>query len=335
MGTVEDDLERLTRVCAAYGLGGLRAARYLPVGVINRNWQVDTTTGAFAVKQLSDPLATGVREQHRVMKALIGRGVPIPEPIELDGGDPVCVVDGAEFTVSVWAPGRHLSGTEMSLAQATALGKLLGSVHIALAEVLGPGVAGPGIAVPDRGEALSYLDCLLRIIEARPDKDEIDQVAFANLTWRRTVLTDPARSAPAPPELGPQGYIHGDFHPNNVLWQDGRVSAVVDWDRVRVHSLAAELIRACLLIFGGIGGLDLPRVAAFVSGYRLRRPLTRALLADAERRMWWLWLNGFWPLDQRYERGNTTFDHLYVHNAATFRWWTENRPEVVAAFTDD
>lgn len=335
MGTGEDDLRRLARVCSAYGLGELSAARYLPIGVINRNWRVDTTAGVYAVKELQDPLATGVREQHRMMKLLIGRGVPIPQPLEQAGGDPVCAVEGAEFTVSVWAPGQHLGGTALSLGQAAVLGELLGGIHVALADVLGPGEAEPGIALADPGQTLTYLDFLMRTIEDKPERDDIDRVALANLSWRRGILTHPALSAPVTPQLGPQGYIHGDFHNNNVLWDEGRISAVLDWDRVRVHCVASELIRACLLIFGGEDGLDVPRTAAFVRGYRLRRPLTGGQLADAERRMWWLWLNGFWPLNQRYERGITTFDHLYVRNAATFRWWTENRPEVFAAITGD
>ncbi|HZM83518.1 MAG TPA: phosphotransferase [Candidatus Limnocylindrales bacterium] len=329
----DNDLKRLARVCAAYGLGEPRAARYLPIGVINRNWRVDTTTGAYAVKELRDSNATGVREQHRRVKLLIGRGVPIPQPLERAGGDAVCAVDGAEFTVSVWAPGEHLGGTTMSLAQAAALGDLLGRIHVALTDVAGTGTPGPGIAVPDPGQALSYLDHLLDIIGRKPVKDDIDEVALANLAFRREILTDPALSAPATEELGPQGYIHGDFHHNNVLWHEGEVSAVVDWDRIRVHSLASELIRTCLLTFGGDGDIDLPRTAEFVRGYRRWRPLTGHEIADAEARMWWLWLNGFWPLDQRYEHGVTTFDHLYVRNASTFTWWTKNRSEVVAALT--
>jgi len=326
----DDDMTRLARVCAVYGLGSLRAARYLPLGLINRNWRVDTAAGAYAVKELRDPIATGVHEQHRTVKLLIGRGVPVPQPLERAGGDPVCALDGAEFTVSVWAPGHHLGGKAMSLAQATAFGDLLGVIHVALTDVLGPGVPGPGIPVADPGQALTYVELLIEAIGRKPEKDEIDEVALANLTLRRKLLTDPAMSAPAARDLGPHGYIHGDFHHNNVLWDEGEISAVVDWDRIRVHSLASELIRTCLLAFGGRGGIDLPRLAAFVRGYRMRRPLTGAELADAESRMWWWWLNGFWPLDQRYDHGVTTFDHLYVHNASTFAWWTEHRSEVAA-----
>ena len=35
--------------------------------------------------------------------------------------------------------------------------------------------------------------------------------------------------AQGPPPPGPQCLIHRDYHPNNVLWQDGWVSGIVDW----------------------------------------------------------------------------------------------------------
>jgi hypothetical protein len=32
-----------------------------------------------------------------------------------------------------------------------------------------------------------------------------------------------------PPPTAPDHLIHRDYHPTNVLWQDGRVSGIVDW----------------------------------------------------------------------------------------------------------
>ncbi|NUR70866.1 MAG: phosphotransferase [Hamadaea sp.] len=333
MEAADDDVIRLARVCGAFELGELLTARFLPIGVINRNWRVDTTSGTYAVKELHDSHATGVRRQHRTMNALIGLGVPIPKPLERSDGDPVYAVDGVEFTATAWAYGQHLDGLAMSLDQAAILGELLGTIHLALAEALGPAGDWSEIAIAEPVQTLTYLDFLLDHIRRKPTQDDIDEVALANLSWRRTILTAPELSAPTGPEMGPHGHLHGDFHYNNVLWQEGTISAVLDWDRVRTQSQPSEVIRTCLLTFGGHGAIDLPRTEAFVRGYRRQRPVTDDELADAERRMWWTWLNGFWPLDQHYEHGNTRFDHQFVSNASTFRWWTDNRRDAVAAIT--
>lgn len=42
--------------------------------------------------------------------------------------------------------------------------------------------------------------------------------------WERAAVIV---AGPRPP--GRECFIHRDYHPNNVLWQDGRVSGVVDW----------------------------------------------------------------------------------------------------------
>lgn len=73
------------------------------------------------------------------------------------------------------------------------------------------------------------------------------------------------------------------FHDLNLLWSTGqpsRVSAVLDWDRLRVGPLAAEVVRTASLISGydqtpELRALDLERVAAFTAGYRELIPLSR------------------------------------------------------------
>ena len=42
--------------------------------------------------------------------------------------------------------------------------------------------------------------------------------------WARAI-----KLAQEPPPPAPPCFIHRDYHPNNVLWQNGRVSGIVDW----------------------------------------------------------------------------------------------------------
>ncbi len=48
--------------------------------------------------------------------------------------------------------------------------------------------------------------------------------AFPEL-WEKAI----ERVVAAPRPVTRERFIHRDYHPNNVLWQDGRVSGVVDW----------------------------------------------------------------------------------------------------------
>ncbi|BCB88790.1 phosphotransferase [Phytohabitans suffuscus] len=54
---------------------------YLAHGLMNRNWQITTTNGRYALKQLLDiPVATA-RRNLRILTALHEGGVPVCSPL--------------------------------------------------------------------------------------------------------------------------------------------------------------------------------------------------------------------------------------------------------------
>lgn len=118
-----------------------------------------------------------------------------------------------------------------------------------------------------------------------------------------------------------------------MLWRGGQVSAVLDWDRLRVQGYAHELLRAATLTFGRDGTPDLTRIAAFAAGYRDAMPLTDDEITTAAQHYWWGRLHNLWPLDWHYDRGDTSGDHLYAPAWAVTRWWSDHREAVAAAFT--
>jgi homoserine kinase type II len=235
------------------------------------------------------------------------------------------------FTVQPWAPGRHRSGAQLDLAECRRLGEVLGDLHGALAELSTP--TGPSSAHPVRSadEVRGLLDGYANLIASLQRPDDFDIVALAHLRWRRRVLDECGHLCPDGEELE-LGWTHGDFHHLNVLWDGSAISAVLDWDRLGLRPVADELAQAALLIFGDGPELDLPRISAFVTGYRSMRRLTDGQLADALHRLWWHGLAGVWPLDIRYDHADTSCDQLFLVNAARLQWWTSRREQVLAAF---
>jgi homoserine kinase type II len=131
---------------------------------------------------------------------------------------------------------------------------------------------------------------------------------------------------------GPFGWTHGDLQYRNVLWSVGRVSAVLDWDRVVVKTLGEEVARTAQVQFGDEHGhLDLDRVAAFVTGYRSVMPLSRADLADAVHRLWWKRMSDYWIFEFHYDRGDRGPDALLVPSERLLAWWSDRRGEVERA----
>jgi homoserine kinase type II len=329
-------LSALQQIADAFGLGAVTRVQVVPEGLMNRNWLVTTMTGAWAVKQVLDVDAAAARRQHRATAALARIGLPVPAPVKA-GDDTVVVVDGAVYAVLPWADGIHRRGPTLTVAEAAALGDLLARLHSALAEVMPPAPDRLVVPVTDLATAHAKIDHYLDLITQRPGRDDFDRLAETQLHQRRRLLDQVAHLRPAEGvQVEPCGYTHGDFQYLNVLWNRGRVSAVLDWDRLDVRPVGLEVARSATLLFGhgDERGLDLARVTAFSSGYRQRRPVTDSDLADAVHRLWWERVsNDLWQLRLHYDNADTSCDHLFVSASAVLAWWTNNRDAVTAAFT--
>lgn len=204
-----------------------------------------------------------------------------------------------DYQVSPWAQGAHREGIKLSLAEVETFDALVAEIHNALSTQAGvtlpPADARPLAKVTGPEAALAKTDRLLRLVDALEESTEFDEVSWGLLEQRK-VLVDKHRSrAPMVGEApGPFGWMHADLQYRNILWADGSVSAVLDWDRIAVKPQGEEVARTAQVQFGGEHGyLDLDRVAAFVSGYRSLRPLPRADLADAVERLWWKRMSDF------------------------------------------
>jgi len=338
----------ITAAVRGFGLSDPVEAWALAEGLMNRNWRVRTREGEWALKQILDIDADSARRQHRVTRVLAEWGVPVPPPHTSPGGDTVVEVAGmGVFAVLPWVEGVHRDGRDLDVQECRYLGGLLARIHHGLssAGVAGVLTAAPQsqvIAVSEAAKAKAKIDHYLGLIDARAEFDEFDHLVRRRLAQRQELLEHLAYLRPqdtAP--VASIGWVHGDFHDLNLLWSTGtssRVSAVLDWDRLRCAPLAAEVARSATLIFGydlspELRALDLDRVAAFTAGYRELVPLPAASLADAVHRLWWERLCDFWQLSWHYQKADTSCDHLFGSASALLAWWSEHREAVSLAFT--
>ncbi|WTL60475.1 thiopeptide-type bacteriocin biosynthesis protein [Streptosporangium sp. NBC_01495] len=333
---VSDDLPLLSE---AFRLGRITDLRYLSDGLMNRNWRVRAERGTYALKEILDVALPIARRNLRVLVILTAEGMPVCSPEVSVDGDVVVEIGGRGYCLLPWVDGVHLRGTELSLDQSADLGVLLGQIHQRLNHLppeagLPEATAALRAKVTDPATAIAEANRFLAVISSLDAPQPFD-VAAAELLEQRTVLIDkygaqrPTGEVPA----GPVGWTHGDVQHRNILWRDGAVIAVLDWDRIRARPFAEEVARTATVQFGGESGhLDLERVAAFVGGYRSLVPLRREDLADAVERLWWKRMSDFWQLDYHYDRGDHGPDELFLSAERFLLWWTERREEVQAAF---
>lgn len=184
----------------------------------------------------------------------------------------------------------------------------------------------------DPADTFALIDRLLARVRSHRPPDAFDELARHRLLERRALLEKHADRRP--PQGGSVGWVHGDFHPFNLLYRDGEPAAIVDWDRLGVHPRAEEAVRAAMIFFvRPVGALDLAKVRAYARAYRRAAGAGPAELAAAVHRVWWERLNDFWMLRWHYERGDTRADPQFPAASALAVWWTREYDAVCEAFT--
>lgn len=324
----------LDELAAVFNIGTITAHRYVPTGLMNRNWRLEADAGVFALKEFRVASRTDVRRNLAVAAQLGRRGLPVPAPRPATGGGLVATAAGSEWCLLPWAAGEHKSGTALTADQTRQLGGILGMIHEGLKAVASPPQPGrTRQQATTAAKARATLERFAHQIADRPARDQFDAAA-AQIIAQRLVLIDrfAGQAPPAPGADEPYGWTHGDFHPLNVLWDAGRVTAVLDWDRVKPQFLADEVARAASLhCQNGSSGLDLEAIAAFADGYRAETG-TAAPLAAAADRLWWKRLTDAWQLIFHYDRNDTSCDHLLLEGEPVLSWWCADRVTVRDAF---
>jgi Ser/Thr protein kinase RdoA (MazF antagonist) len=331
-----------------HGAGGPLSCEPLTQGLLNRCYRLSTTRGRFFLKHyLEDPDRPGghsihpatIERQHRATVRLGALGLPVAAPLADAEGRTVRVIRGVPYALYPWVDGSHRAGAELTRGQSRRLGALLGLVHTALERVLpaqyGPAAGRPHCsAVPE--ETYALIDDLLRLARRHRPRDALDELAERRLLERRALLEHHAHRRPADATTSAAGWVHGDFHPLNLLYRGAEPAAIIDWDRLGVQPRAEEAVRAAVIFFvrEPDGTLDLAKVRAYARAYRRAAGVCAEELAAAVQRVWWERLNDFWTLRWRYERHDFRADPLFPATAGLAVWWTRHYEAVLAAFTD-
>lgn len=143
------------------------------------------------------------RTEADLMRAAARSGVPVPTPAHVDHSEE------PDFLVMTFAPGTQNREEDFLIAHAAEAAKTLARIHT-IDPVPFSGLANINDAVTEK----------LRFVHKFENMD-----AAANEPAIRETLR-----AHWPPKFNKAAVLHGDFWPGNILWEGGRISAVLDWE---------------------------------------------------------------------------------------------------------
>lgn len=179
--------------------------------------------------------AQAVAQEHRWLPVLAPQ-LPVPIPIPVAQGRPGC---GYPWPWSLyrWLPGTAARPDEV--AESVLLAEDLAGFLVALQSV--DASSGPTAGVHNgwRGAPVTTYDAEVRTTAAAL-ADELELPAVLGV-WTAAIAAAPAGAAV---------WVHGDFTGSNLLVQDGRLAAVIDFGSCAVGDPACDLVIAWTLLHG-------------------------------------------------------------------------------------
>jgi homoserine kinase type II len=250
--------EDLKLFLAGYELGDAHVFKGIAEGVSNSNYFLQTPTGSYIltlyetrVEQADLPYYLGL------MQHLARRGVPCPVPVVSRNGSMTGILNQRPAAILTFLDGVSL---RRPVAQHCHLaGKAMAEFHTA------------GMDFPHRREnALGPQGWKKLAGDCADSADSVaaglhdliaEEIAALSLLW---------------PANLPQGAIHADLFPDNVLFVNDRISGIIDLYFACNDSLAYDVAVALnAWCFESDGAFNLTNGQALVSGYEGGRKLTR------------------------------------------------------------
>ena len=254
-----------------YSLGKLRVSEPIDAGIENTNYFVTTTQGRYVLTLFERLPAEELPFYLQLMAHLARHGIPCPAPIADLSDRYLGVLNGKPAALVTRLPGRSLQDPHP--AHCAELGALLARMHLA-------GRSYSAFLENPRGPKWWRL-------AAR------DVAPFLDDAKRKLLEAELAFQAEQRfPDL-PRGPVHADLFRDNTLWEDGRISGVVDFYFAGVDCFLYD-VAVCANDWCLDGaGLQAERLRAFLGAYNAVRPFTAheraawlAMLRAAALRFW-------------------------------------------------
>ncbi len=250
----------LADLAATFSLGPISSHFTIAAGTINSNFSVTTDRARWFVRVNEGKAEDDVAWEARLVAALAAGGVTTPAPLVARDGRPYAPLGKKFVSVFPWKSGRHMAPIEVTSGLAGRLGTALAELHTI------------GLELPTTWRRASIYD---------HDHLMTRFAGFANsrdpeLGHAISILGDDLQVASAAAEIrrgATQGIIHGDLFRDNVLWEGGAITAILDFEQASGGSLAYDL-GVAINDWCWSDSPDIGLIRALLAGYQSVRPLT-------------------------------------------------------------
>jgi len=256
-------LEEARAVVRDFGIE-LERIGALTAGSVNSNFRLVTNNGrALFLRVYEEQGADGAERELRLARELAAQQIPVAQPLARRDGRLQSEHAGKPVALFHWIEGELLCQKRVDPTSSRRVGEALARVHLAT-----PAIG----ALPEGRFGLAGL---------RDRLDRIEGQTSAELTVAaRAIRERLVAYAVSRDSTLPVGLIHGDLFRDNVLWRDGHIAALLDFESASFGPWLYDLMVTVLAWCYG-SSLEPGLVRAMLEGYHALRPLEARELATA------------------------------------------------------
>lgn len=266
------------------GLGLPRSVRGITTGIENTNYFVNTDAEKYVLTLFERLTFEQLPFYLHFMQHLAARGMPVPDPVANVGGEILHALKGRPAVVVNRLPGESVTAPMASHCRS--VGEVLARMHLA-------GTDYPRHQANPRG--LQWWSEVVPVV-GRCVSDAQRSLLLSELAFQKQI------AASFTYEHLPKGPVHADLFRDNVLFDSGQLTGVIDFYFAGCDAFLFD-IAVCLndwCVDGRTGQQQDERTDAFLSGYESVRALTsaeRTLLPAMQRAgAFRFWLSRLWDL---------------------------------------
>ena len=244
------------QICRQFGLGEVRQLEALPhQGYSNFNARLDTDRGTYVLRRYTEQPTEKIAHELRLIDWLDAQGLPVVPPLRDPGGRARCTPDREHS--ATWVVFPFVDGEEPEPLPTTAreMGKLAARLH----------------QLPERPSKDEDRENLLSV---RITLTIADSLRGTDTNSARHFLQMMDLLAPEVLDSSlPRGLVHGDLFPDNTIFREGNLVAVLDWEEACVDHFLFDLAMT-MHGFCYLAEEWSPELArSFLSGYESGRSL--------------------------------------------------------------
>ncbi|MBC8161565.1 MAG: phosphotransferase, partial [Roseiflexaceae bacterium] len=286
------------RAAAAWQLGDIHAITPIPVGALNRSFVIDAASGRYVLRGYRYTERSPIEHEHDLIAFAHQRGVPTLMPVALPSGETLAVCDGLFYALFPFASGEQRVRGMLGAADAAAMGRCVGKIHQALRDFPHDRARQLKLQVSNAATT-AMMDCIQQAINIHATGGDDEANTIEIMQGMRAYIE---RTPPPDQSIDtlPHQMLHGDYHERNIFFDQGEVSAVIDWEQALFAPRGWELLRTLVFVWD----LALAESVAFLEAYQQVYPLPLTELDLAAR--WFAWSRGhnLWVYQAVYLEGN-------------------------------